>query len=105
MEGRSPRGRRRTLASVVAESLARRSEARRPAAAAAFAEACGWPLSRELTVRGLGPDGHLWVVASSAEWARQAEGLSAAIVARMNDRFGRPVITALDVRVRQDRKG
>ena len=105
MEGRSPRGRRRTLASVVAESLARRSEARRPAAAAAFAEACGWPLSRELTVRGLGPDGHLWVVASSAEWARQAEQLSAAIMARMNDRLGRPVITALDVRVRQDRKG
>jgi predicted NAD/FAD-dependent oxidoreductase len=105
MDGRSPRGRRRTLASVVAEALARRSEARRPAAAAAFAEACGWPLSRELTVRGLGPDGHLWVVASSAEWARQAEELSAAIVARMNDRLGRPVITALDVRVRQDRKG
>jgi len=105
MEGRSPRGKRRTLASVVAESLARRSEARRPAAAAAFAEACGWPLSRELTVRGLGPDGHLWVVASSAEWARQAEQLSAAIMARMNDRLGRPVITALDVRVRQDRKG
>ena len=105
MEGRSPRGRRRTLASVVAESLARRSEARRPAAAAAFAEACGWPLSRELTVRGLGPDGHVWVVASSAEWARQAEELSAAIVARMNDRLGRPVVTALDVRVRQDRKG
>lgn len=105
MEGRSPRGKRRTLASVVAESLARRSEARRPAAAAAFAEACGWPLSRELTVRGLGPDGHLWVVASSPEWARQAEELSATILARMNDRLGRPVVTALDVRLRQDRKG
>jgi hypothetical protein len=105
MEGRSPRGRRRTLASVVAESLARRSEARRPAAAAAFAEACGWPLSRELTVRGLGPDGHLGVVASSPEWARQVEEISSAIVARMNDRLGRPVVTALDVRVRQDRKG
>jgi predicted NAD/FAD-dependent oxidoreductase len=90
---------------VVAESLARRSEARRPAAAAAFAEACGWPLSRELTVRGLGPDGHLWVVASSPEWARQAEELSATILARMNDRLGRPVVTALDVRLRQDRKG
>jgi predicted NAD/FAD-dependent oxidoreductase len=105
MEGRSPRGKRRTLASVVAESLARRSEARRPAAAAAFAEACGWPLSRELTVRGLGPDGHLWVVASSPEWARQAEALSATIVARMNDRLGRPAVAALDVRLRQDRKG
>jgi len=105
MEGRSPRGRRRTLASVVAESLSRRSEARRPAAAAAFAEACGWPLSRELTVRGLGPDGHLWVVASSTEWARQLEGVSAAIVARVNERLGRPVVVALDVRVRQDSKG
>jgi predicted NAD/FAD-dependent oxidoreductase len=90
---------------VVAESLSRRSEARRPAAAAAFAEACGWPLSRELTVRGLGPDGHLWVVASSPEWARQAEELSATIVARMNDRLGRPAVAALDVRLRQDRKG
>ena len=105
MEGRGPRGRRRTLASVVAESLSRRSEARRPAAAAAFAEACGWPLSRELTVRGLGPDGHLWVVASTPEWARQIEAVSATIVARMNERLGRPLVAALDVRVRQDRKG
>lgn len=104
MEGRGPRGRRRTLASVVAESLSRRSEARRPAAAAAFAEACGWPLSREFTVRGLGPDGHLWVVASTPEWARQIEALSATIVARMNERLGRPLVAALDVRVRQDRK-
>lgn len=90
---------------MVAESLARRSEARRPAAAAAFAEACGWPLSRELTVRGLGPDGHLWVIASSAEWARQAEEISATIVARMNERLGRPLVEALDVRVRTERKG
>ena len=89
---------------MVAESLARRHEARRPAAAAAFAEACGWPLSRELTVRGLGPDGHLWVIASSPQWAHQVEGISAAIVARMNERLGRPLVTALDVRVRQDRK-
>lgn len=90
---------------MVAESLSRRSEARRPAAAAAFAEACGWPLSRELTVRGLGPDGHLWVVASTPEWARQVEGISAAIVTRVNERLGRPLVTALDVRVRSGRKG
>ena len=90
---------------MVAESLSHRSEARRPAAAAAFAEACGWPLSRELTVRGLGPDGHLWVVASTAEWARQIEALSATIVARMNERLGRSLVAAIDVRVRQDRKG
>jgi hypothetical protein len=104
MEGRSPRGRRRTLAGVVAESLARQPAARRPAAAAAFAEACGWPLSREATVRGLGPDGHLWVVASSPEWARQLEELSARIVSRVNDRLGRPAVTALDIRVQRDRR-
>jgi hypothetical protein len=56
-------------------------------------------------VRGLGPDGHLWVVATSPEWARQVEGLSAEIVARMNDRLGRPIVRALDVRVRQAGKG
>src|SRR5512136_916858 len=105
MSARGPRGRRRTLAGVVAESLARRPEARRPAAAAAFAEACGWPLSRELTVRGLGPDGHLWVVASSPEWARQLEQVSGEIVERMNRRLGRPAVKALDVRVRRERKG
>jgi predicted NAD/FAD-dependent oxidoreductase len=105
MGSRSPRGRRRTLAGVVAESLASRPEARRPAAAAAFAEACGWPLSREATVRGLGPDGHLWVVASSPEWARQVEGLAAEIISRVNDRLGRPTVNALDVRVLRDRRG
>jgi hypothetical protein len=105
MEARGPRGRRRTLAGVVAESLARQPSARRPAAAAAFAEACGWPLSRELTVRGLGPDGHLWVVASSPEWARQVEGLSAELIARVNERLGRPAVNALDVRVQRDRRG
>ena len=104
MERRGPRGRRRTLASVVAESLSHRAGASRPAAAAAFAEACGWPLSRELTVRGLGPDGHLWVVASSPEWARQLEEISGTIVTRMNERLGHPAGTALDVRVRRDAK-
>jgi predicted NAD/FAD-dependent oxidoreductase len=105
MEARGPRGRRRTLAGVVAESLARRPEARRPAAAAAFAEACGWPLSREATVRGLGPDGHLWVVASSPEWERQIQSLAAEIISRVNDRLGRPTVKALDIRVRRDRRG
>jgi predicted NAD/FAD-dependent oxidoreductase len=90
---------------VVAESLARRPEARRPAAAAAFAEACGWPLSRELTVRGLGPDGHLWVVASSAEWARQLEDVSATVVERVNRRLGHAAVTALDVRIRRGERG
>jgi predicted NAD/FAD-dependent oxidoreductase len=103
MDARRRRGRQRTLAGVIAESLSRRPEARRPAAAAAFAEACGWPLSREVTVRGLGPDGHLWVVASTPEWAREIEALAPALVARLNARLGRTAVTALDVRVRRDR--
>jgi len=84
---------------VLAESLAREPGAGRPAAAAAFAEACGWPLSREATVRGLGPDGHLWVVASTEQWAREIENHAPAIVERINARLGRTAVTALDVRV------
>jgi len=102
---RGPRGRRRTLASVLAESLSTRPEAGRAAAAAAFAEACGWPLSREATVRGLGPDGHLWVVATTPEWAHELESHSAAIVERINVRLGRTTVVALDVRVRRARSG
>jgi len=102
---RGPRGRRRTLASVLAESLAHRPGAGRAAAAAAFAEACGWPLSREATVRGLGPDGHLWVLATTADWARELESHATAIVDRVNARLGRPAVTALDVRVRRMRDG
>jgi hypothetical protein len=105
MDARGRRGRQRTLAGVVAETLSARREARRPAAAAAFAEACGWPLSREVTVRGLGPDGHLWVVASSQEWAREVEALASTLVTRVNDRLGHAAVSALDVRVRRGRTG
>jgi len=102
---RGPRGRRRSVASVLAESLAPRPEARRAAAAAAFAEACGWPLSREATVRGLGPDGHLWVVVTTPEWAIEMERLAGPIVERINARLGRAAVTALDVRVRRSPGG
>jgi hypothetical protein len=103
MAGGRSRGRRRTVGSVLAESLADRPGATRVAAAAAFAEACGWPLSREATVRGLGPDGHLWVVASSPEWALQIEALAGDLVARVNARMGGERVVALDVRVRRGR--
>jgi len=96
---RGTRGRRRTVASVLAESLSGRPGAHRLAAAAAFAEACGWPLGREATVRGLGPDGHLWVVASSPEWALELERLAGEICERVNARLGRRAVTGLDVRV------
>ncbi len=93
------RGRRGTLASVLAEALASRTEARLTAAAAAFAEACGWPLGREAAMRGLTQDGRLIVVARTAEWARQLDALSDAICARINGRLGRPVAKGLEVRV------
>jgi predicted NAD/FAD-dependent oxidoreductase len=103
MAGGRSRGRRRTVGSVLAESLADHPGATRVAAAAAFAEACGWPLSREVTVRGLGPDGHLWVVASSAEWAQQIEAVASELVTRMNARMGGDRVVALDVRVGRGR--
>jgi hypothetical protein len=100
---RGKRGQRRTIAAVLAESLAGRSGATRVAAAAAFAEACGWPLAREAAVRGLGPDGRLWVLASSAEWGQEIERLSPQLRDRVNARLGRQVVTGIDVRVRRAR--
>jgi hypothetical protein len=93
------RGRRRTISSVLAETLAHRSEARVPATVAAFAEACGWPLRREASMRGLTASGRLIVVARTPEWASQIGALSEAICARINTRLGRPVATGVDVRV------
>jgi hypothetical protein len=98
---RRARGQRRTVASVLAESLSRHPGAQRVAAAAAFAEACGTTLAREVAVRGLGPDGHLWVVASSADWAREIERLAGELCERVNGRLGRQAVRGIDVRVRR----
>jgi predicted nucleic acid-binding Zn ribbon protein len=91
------RGRRRTLASVLAESLAPHREAEVAALAAAFAEACGPRLAREVSFRGVTREGHLLVVARSAAWATQVEALAADLCARVNARLGRPRATGLDV--------
>jgi hypothetical protein len=96
---RGTRGRRRTIASLLAESLSPRAEARRAALAAAFAEACGQALSREAAVRGVTEDGRLVVVARSAEWARQVEALAGPICSRVNARLHARVATGLAVRV------
>jgi hypothetical protein len=90
---------RRTVASALAEALAPRSEARLPAAAAAFAEACGSRLCQEAAMRGLTANGRLIVVARTPEWAAQLCILSDAICAKVNTRLGRLVATGLDVRV------
>ncbi len=93
------RGRRRTVASLLAEALSPRPEARATAAAAAFAEACGHPLCREAAVRGFTADGRLLVVVRSADWARQLEILAPAVCDRMNARLGPPAVAGLAVHV------
>jgi hypothetical protein len=93
------RGRGRTIATVLADTLGPRRDARRAAVAAAFLEACGWPLSREVAVRGLTQDGCIIVTASSRAWADQVEALGPRLRARVNARVGEEVATRLDVRV------
>lgn len=93
------RGRRRTLASVLAETLAPRREAQPAALAAAFAEACGPRLAREASFRGVMRDGRLLVLVRTAAWATQVEALGPDLCARVNARLGRPVAAGLDVRV------
>ena len=93
------RGRGRPIATVLADALAGRSDARRALAAAAFAEACGWPLAREVALRGISREGCLIAVASSRGWADQVIALGPKIRARVYARLGHEVATALDVRV------
>ena len=93
------RGRGRPIATVLADALDGRSEAGRARIAAAFAEACGWPLAREVALRGITRDGWLIAVASSPGWADQVTALGPRIRARVNTRLGREVATGLDVRV------
>ena len=95
------RGRRRSIATLLAETLSTRSDARLVAAAAAFAEACGHPLCRETTVRGLTGDGRLLVLVRSDGWARQLEALAPAVCARVNARLGARPIAGLAVEVGQ----
>ena len=93
------RGRRRTVAAALAEALARRSGASGAALAAAFAEACGPRLSREVSCRGRSRDGRLLVIARSAAWAHEVARLEREICDRVNLRLGRPAAAGLDVRV------
>jgi soluble lytic murein transglycosylase-like protein len=93
------RGKRRKIAAVLGDALAARPGATRPAAAAAFAEALGWPLSREVQLRALTRDGHLLAVARSEEWAAQVRALAPLIVARVNERLGPGAAADVDVRL------
>ncbi len=97
------RGRRRTLASVLADVLGSRPDAERTALAAVFAEACGPRLAREAAFRGVTRDGRLLVVARTAAWAHQVEALAPVLCERVNARFGRTVAQGLAVHVAQER--
>jgi hypothetical protein len=94
------RGRGQRVAGVLAKALARTHGARLPAAAAAFAEACGFPLARECAARALTRDGRLLVEARSERWAEQLVALAPAIAARVNERLGADAVSAIEVRVR-----
>jgi hypothetical protein len=93
------RGRRRTVASALAEALASRRGADRAALAAAFAEALGPRLAREASMRGLLRDGRILVLVRTEAWAGQIAALEADICARVNARLGRAVAAGLEVRV------
>lgn len=93
------RGERRTLASVLAQTLAGRAGAGDAALAAAFAEACGPRLAREASCRGVLRDGRLLVVARSPAWAAQVESLAGEICGRVNARLGRGVASGVAVHV------
>lgn len=93
------RGKGRTLATVLVDSLRHRPEARLALAASAFAEALGWTLARQARLRALTRGGTLIAEASDARWAEQLRALETAILERVNGRLGPGTAVALDVRV------
>lgn len=97
------RGSRRTIASVLAESFALRSTAQPLALTAAFAEACGPRLAREVSCRGLLRDGRLLVLVTTQAWATQVEALAPILCARVNERLGRSAAAGIDVRLAPER--
>lgn len=95
----SMRGRGRRISTVLADALELRPAARPAALAAAFAEACGHPLCREVSLKMVTRDGTLVAVARTQEWASQVEALTALLCERVNARLGSVVATGLQVRV------
>jgi hypothetical protein len=94
------RGRRRHVSSVLAGALAVRGRpALPPPLAAAFAEAVGNRLSKELSVRGQLRDGRLLVVARSAGWAAQVAALEGEILAKLRERLGASCPVGISVHV------
>ncbi|HET8541344.1 MAG TPA: DciA family protein [Anaeromyxobacter sp.] len=88
---------------MLAQALAPREGAEGAALAAAFAEACGPRLAREVSLRGPLKDGRLLVLARSAAWAAQVEALAPQLCERVNARLRRAVASGLEVRVAAER--
>ncbi len=97
------RGKRRSVASVLAETLSARQGAEGAAVAAALAEACGPRLAREVSCRGTLQDGRLLVLVSGEAWAQQLRALEGELCARVNERLGRKAARGLEVRVGSER--
>jgi hypothetical protein len=97
------RGRRRTLASTLADALAGNRAARPVALSAAFAEACGPRLAREASVRGVTREGRLLVVVRGEAWAAQVRELAPLLCERVNERLGGAVAGGLDVHLAAER--
>lgn len=93
------RGRRKSVASALAEVLGRHRETGEAAVAAAFVEACGPRLSRSASFRGVMRDGRLLVLVVDQAWATQVEALAEEICSRINARLGRPAARGLDIRI------
>ncbi len=93
------RGRGRPISTVLADALDPSGSALPAALAAAFAEACGWPLAREVALRAITREGCLIAVASSSGWADQVAALEQQIRAKVNARLGQQIATGIDIRV------
>ena len=84
---------------MLADALAGRPEARLAAASAAFCEALGWPLAREIRLRAWTREGHLIAEARSERWAEQLRAMEPEILLRMNTRLGGGAACRVEVRV------
>src|SRR5512145_2311478 len=93
------RGRRRHVSSVLADALGSRGRAQPAFRAAAFADAVGPRLAREVAVRGQLRDGRLLVVVSNAEWRDQLLALEPEIVSVLRERLGATAPTGISVHV------
>ena len=97
------RGRRRSLASTLADVLAGVRAAEPVALPAAFAEACGPRLAREASCRGVTREGRLLIVVRTPAWAAQVTELAPTLCERVNARLGRTVAHGLDVHLAAER--